>query len=98
MAITRAVESLRYDLRQTVLKPLLAKWMIDAFAHVYSDPNIVRRGWESSGITPAVINLSDSICDNTCHAGSTAIFPALFVPSMPTTVLLVSMHILSSEQ
>lgn len=57
-ALVRAVEMVRPDLRLSVLKPLHAKWMIDAFAAVTTDPSQIKRGWEAAGITQSLLDVA----------------------------------------
>ena len=57
-AVAKAVESLRPDLRLSVLKLLHARWMINAFVNVASDPEQIQRGWKASGITQPLIDFT----------------------------------------
>lgn len=41
-ALVKAVETLRPDLRLSLLKPLHAKWMINAFTIVAADPSQIQ--------------------------------------------------------
>ena len=52
------------DLRMSIVKPLHCKWLIDAFAAVASRPDLVRHGWETSGILQALAALLQSDVPN----------------------------------
>ena len=38
------------DLRLSVVKPLQAKWLLNACQKVENDPEMIKRGWEQAGI------------------------------------------------
>ena len=48
-----AIESVQPDLRLSVMKPLHAQWITEAFDTVQQNTDIVRNGWLQSGITSA---------------------------------------------
>ena len=49
-----AVESVRPDLRLSVVKPIHARWVMDAFSTLKTKPGIVFQGFEKAGIVGAV--------------------------------------------
>ena len=61
--IQAAVDSLQPDLRLSVLKPLHARWMMDALAELTVNRQLVFQGWEASGIFGAL---------QTIHNGATS--------------------------
>ena len=52
--IYAAVAAVRPDLRLSVIKPLHAGWVIDAFAAVQGRPEVIKCGWQQAGITTAL--------------------------------------------
>ena len=38
------------DLRLSLLKPLGARWFIDAFSHIQANPSIIKNGFLKAGI------------------------------------------------
>lgn len=42
------------DLRLSVLKPMGAKWLINAFAYIQDNPDIIKNGFKEAGITDAL--------------------------------------------
>ena len=57
------MDSLQPDLRLSVLKPLHARWMMDALAELTVNRQLVFQGWEASGIFGAL---------QTIHNGATS--------------------------
>lgn len=53
------VVSFQPDLRLSVIKPLHCRWLMDAFAEVSSERQLVRQGWESGGIVRILLELAN---------------------------------------
>lgn len=50
----KALSDIKIDLRMSVLKPLHAKWMVEAFDRTKVKLDVVKRGWRKTGIEAAV--------------------------------------------
>jgi len=40
------------------MKPIAAKWIIDAVYYIYTEPVLIRNGFRAAGITNAIKKLS----------------------------------------
>ena len=49
---------IKVDVRISIMKPLLAKWIVKFYDYIRSKPELVKNGWEKAGISE---NLSEKI-------------------------------------
>jgi hypothetical protein len=47
------------DLKLSWVKPLGAKWFINAFAHIKNNADIIKNGFQAAGITGALYSQTD---------------------------------------
>ena len=45
------------DMRMSTVKPLGAKWIIEAFDYIKNEPSIIKNGFKEAGIIKALENL-----------------------------------------
>lgn len=64
------VDSVRPDLRLSVVKLIHARWVMDAFATLKTKPEIVIKGFEKAGIVGAVAAVTSAASDVAADAAS----------------------------
>ena len=59
------MENIEIKLKVSVLKPLHASWLVDAYNHLTSDAGreIIKNGWKPAGISKAVADCLDGMED-----------------------------------
>ena len=50
----KQLDSVHVDTRMTVIKELSCKWIMSAYDHVHSSPEIVKNGFKKAGIVSAI--------------------------------------------